>query len=292
MSLLSKVRHRLIRFAGYAGHPPGSFYSPIPSMEELRRDKARNFDRSLREIGGVDVREKDQLALLDELSKFYAEQPFGAEPSVNMRYFFENKYYSYSDALFLYSIIRYFKAKRIIEIGSGFSSFVMLDTNDRFFDSSIRMTFIEPYPERLRSRLREKDSEVAEIVVKRVQDVELSRFEELAAGDILFVDSSHVAKVGSDVNHILFEILPRLAPGVLVHIHDIFYPFEYPENWIVTQKWFWNEAYVLRSFLQFNSAFKILAWNNYLGLFHAEKLTQCMPLTMKNIGGSIWLQRN
>jgi predicted O-methyltransferase YrrM len=282
-----KLRAELNRPAAY---PPGHFYSPIPSMDEVRRDEAHIFDRSLRELSGVDLNVEGQINLLDQLKEFYAEQPFSAEPSAALRYYFENGYYSYADAIFLYCMIRFAQPKRIIEVGSGFSSFVMLDTNDRFFDGRIRLTFVEPYDDRLRSRLTGKDLEVTEIISRRVQEVDLARFDALVAGDILFVDSSHVAKAGSDVNHLLFEILPRLAPGVFVHFHDMFYPFEYPKKWIEEGR-FWNEDYILRAFLQFNSAFKIRIWNQFLGTFHPEKLRDSMPLCMKNTGGSLWLQR-
>ena len=287
----SKLFNKLDQLIGSIGHARGSFYSPIPSLEEVRNDKAWIFDRTKRELGGIELNQEEQVKLLDELKQFYAQQPFSDEPTAGFRYYFKNVFFSYSDALFLYSMIRYAKPKRIIEIGSGYSSFVMLDTNERFFDNSIRLTFIEPYPDRLRSRLKETDLKAVDLLAKRVQDVELERFSELVAGDILFVDSSHVSKVGSDVNHILFEILPRLAKGVFVHFHDIFYPFEYPDDWILKRRWFWNEAYILRSFLQYNSAFKVRVWNNYLGKFYPEKLEESMPLAIKNLGGSIWLER-
>ena len=274
----------------FGDFPPGHFYSPIPFMDDVRRNEARLFDRSLRELSGIDLNVDGQLNLLSQLKQFYGEQPFSAEPSAVLRYYFENDFYSYSSGIFLYCMIRFAQPKRIIEIGSGFSSFAMLDTNELFFDGRIRLTFIEPHDRRLRSRLKDKDLEVAEIISKRVQEVELARFDELVAGDILFVDSSHVAKVGSDVNHILFEILPRLSSGVFVHFHDMFYPFEYPKEWIEKGR-FWNEDYVLRAFLQYNSVFKIRIWNQFLGIFHPEKLAESMPLCMKDIGSSLWLQR-
>ena len=259
-------------------------------MDDVRRNEARLFGRSLRDRSGVDRSVEGQLNMFYRLKQFYGEQPFSAEPSAVRRYYFENEYYSYSDAIFLFCMIRFAQPKRIIEIGSGFSSFAMLDTNELFFDGRIRLTFIEPHGDRLRSRLKDNDLGVAEIISRRVQDVELARFDELGAGDILFVDSSHVSKAGSDVNHILFEILPRLSQGVLVHFHDMFYPFEYPQDWFARGD-FWNEDYILRAFLQYNSAFKIRIWNQFLGTFHAEKLRESMPLCMKNIGGSLWLQR-
>jgi hypothetical protein len=287
-SALIAERDKLLRQVG--PFPPGHYYSPLPSMEEVRHDEARVFDRSLRELPGIDLDVQGQIDWLNQLTPFYVEQPFSPQPSPTRRYYFENDAYSYSDAIFLYCMIRFARPKHIIEIGSGFSSFVMLDTNELFFDNGIRFPFIEPYADRLRSRLRDRDHQVAEILPTRVQDVELGRFDKLAAGDILFVDSSYVAKTGSDVNHILFEILPRLAKGVFIHFHDMFYPFEYPKGWI-EQGWFWNEDYLVRAFLQYNSAFKIRIWNQFLGSFHADLLRNAVPLCMKNIGGSLWLER-
>jgi hypothetical protein len=259
-------------------------------MEEVRRRKATLFDRSLRALPGVDLNVEGQLQLLDRLAPFYGEQPFSDEPSGGLRYSFNNDYFTHSDAIFLYCMIRHAQPKRIIEIGSGFSSFVMLDTNERFFDNRIRLTFIEPNDQRLRSRLKEKDFSVTDILSKPVQEVALSRFDGLEAGDILFVDSSHVVKVGSDVNHILFAVLPRLPKGVYVHFHDVFYPFEYPVEFLEEGR-YWSEDYILRAFLQFNSAFKVRIWNEFLAMFHPDKLEAAMPLCMKNTGGSLWLER-
>ena len=107
---------------------------------------------------------------------------------------------------------------------------------------------------------------------------------------ILFIDSTHVSKIGSDVNSLLFDILPKLNRGVYVHFHDVFYPFEYPQEWVY-QGLAWNEAYILRAFLQHNDAFKIVFFNTYLELFYREKFENSMPLCLKNPGGSIWLTK-
>lgn len=269
---------------------PGHFYSPIPALEEVHQDAPRIFDFSLRDLPGIDLNVTGQLELLAQIEPFYPEQPFSDEAAPGLRYYFRNGFFGYADAVFLFCLMRWARPRRIIEVGSGFTSFVMLDTNERFFDNQIRFTFIEPYDERLRSRLTERDLAVTEIIARRVQDVELTRFDELQANDILFIDSSHVSKVGSDVNRILFEILPRLTPGVLVHFHDVFYPFEYPRSWIEDGR-AWNEDYLLRAFLQFNSAFKIRIWDQFLAMFHADRLKETMPLCLKNPGGSLWLQR-
>ena len=166
----------------------------------------------------------------------------------------------------------------------------MLDTNELFFDNQIQLTFIDPYPKTLRSLMRSEDEERAEILEIPIQDVSLDRFRGLEPGDILFVDSTHVSRVGSDVNRIIFEILPSVKPGVLIHFHDIFYPFEYPKAWILEGR-VWTEAYLLRAFLEYNNAFEIALFGTYLARFHKAFFEQHMPLCLKDTGGSLWLRR-
>lgn len=268
--------------------PGGHFYSPIPSLDEVRKDEEKIFARA-RHIPGVDLNEDVQLRMLDEFAAYYGEIPFEAQKKEGLRYFFENPAYSYSDGIFLYSMLRKIKPARMIEIGSGYSSCLTLDVNDIFFDGKMECTFIEPYPELLESLLSEKDRRTR-IIKGRLQDVPLSVFESLQASDVLFVDSTHVSKINSDVNMVFFEILPALKNGVYVHFHDILYPFEYPKQWIYEGR-AWNENYVLRAFLQFNHSFKIVAFNSFLAYFFPEILAQKLPLCMKNTGGSIWLKK-
>lgn len=271
----------------------GHYYSPVPSLKELERDAPRIFDRSLRSLPGIELNEADQLALLTEFAAFYEDQPFAETPRDHLRYFFDNYWYGRADGLFLYSMIRRFRPGRIIEVGSGFSSAVMLDTNDRFMDRSIRFTFIEPESTRLRKLLKEEDHAAA-IVEQPIQRIDPAIVDELAANDILFIDSSHVSKAGSDVNHVLFELLPRLRRGVLVHFHDVLYPFEYPKEWFELG-FSWNEPYILRAFLQYNTQFSIRFWNDFMMKFHAGAIQKLMPLCVKppafGIGGSLWLQK-
>ena len=269
---------------------PGHFYSPIPSEQDIHRHKTWMSIPSDQNLPGIDLNVEGQLRLIENFKPFYDELPFRDDPTEGSRYYFNNEYYPYSDAICLYCMMRHAQPSRIIEIGSGFSSFAMLDTNELFFDNRIRLTFVEPYPDRLQSRLNQKDTQSCTILSKPVQDVELTLFEELGPGDILFVDSSHVGKVGSDVNHILFEIVPRLSKEVYIHFHDVFFPFEYPKQWINEGR-YWNEDYMLRCFLLFNTSFKMILWNQFLGVCHADKLKACMPLCLKNKGGSLWLQR-
>jgi len=263
--------------------PPGHFYSPIPCIDEIKAKKKEIFDTILKDIQGIDLNDHGQIILFNEFRKYYKELPFEAHKKENLRYFFENPSYSYSDAIILYCMIRHVRPKRIIEVGSGYSSCVILDTNEIFFHNSISCTFIDPYPKLLQSLIKDSDRDTIEIVPKKLQDIPLGRFSDLSAGDILFIDSTHVSKIDSDVNYVFFKILPNVDSGVYIHFHDIFYPFEYPKEWIYKGA-AWNEAYLLRAFLQYNAAFKIQFFNTYL--FHiAIKMTVGYNLAMEVIYG-------
>ncbi len=272
------------------GFPPGHFYSPIPNVSEIRANEDQIFTHRSKEVAGIDLAEDTQLQFLKDLSAFYDELPFKDSPEPGLRYYFENSMYSYGDAIILYGMLRHFKPSRLIEIGSGFSSAVSLDTNDLFLNHSVEFTFIEPYPERLLGLMRGADQKNCTVIESRLQDVDPEVFDILEDGDILFIDSTHVSKIDSDVNHIFFNILPRLRPGVVVHFHDISFPFEYPKKWVYEGR-FWNESYMLRSFLQYNNAFDILYFNHFMFLKHLDKLRQHMPLCEKNPGGGFWMRK-
>jgi hypothetical protein len=148
---------------------------------------------------------------------------------------------------------------------------------------------VEPYPDRLYSLLEQGDTNDVEIIQEMVQNVPLEQFEKLQADDMLFVDSSHVVKTGSDVGHILFSILPVLKSGVIIHCHDIFYPFEYPKDWVYQGR-NWNEAYFLKSFLMYNKDFEILLFSDYLHRFYKNAFS-LMQLCFHNWGGNLWLRK-
>ena len=270
--------------------PAGHFYSPLPDLTFVERHSATLFDRRPTEIPGIEIHADDQLTLLAHFGEYSAEVPFTDEPSPGLRYYFQNSYFSYGDAIVLYSMLHHRRPRRIVEVGSGFSSAVMLDTNDRYFSQQIDMMFIDPYPERLLSLLTDDDLKRHELITDAVQDVPLERFAQLRAGDLLFVDSSHVVKVGSDVVHLVTVVLPRLAAGVVIHFHDVFWPFEYPEEWIRGGR-AWNEIYLLKAFLQFNASFKVLFFNSYIATHHGAAAERHLPLFMKNPGGSLWIEK-
>lgn len=267
---------------------PGHFHSPIPDMKFIDQNQARLFDRSTQSIAGIENHLEDQLALMEKLADYAEDLPFKADQTTGFRYYFHNDYFSYGDAIALFGMLRHFRPQRIIEVGSGFSSALMLDVNDFFFKNEMALTFIEPYPKRLFSLLNEEDMRRNEIITDVVQNVSLERFEALQANDILFIDSSHVAKIGSDVVHLVTNVLPSLNDGVIVHFHDVFWPFEYPAEW-VREGTAWNENYMLKAFLQFNHRFKIIFFNSYLATHHHNLLAKSIPLFMQNSGGSLWI---
>jgi len=270
--------------------PPGHFYSPIPSLDEVRRDEQQIYGSANDNVPGVELYESEQLRLLEQFLPYYKEMPFQPQKVEGLRYYFENPSYSYCDAIFLYCMIRFLKPKRIIEVGSGFSSCVILDTNELFFAGNIMTTFIDPYPELLMSLIKETDKGKIEIIPSRLQDVDVGEFKKLEANDILFIDSTHVSKINSDVNRIFFSILPILSSGVYVHFHDICFPFEYPKN-LVYEGIAWNEAYMLRAFLQFNSSFRVVLMNTFMEFFQKPFFDDKMPVCLKNGGGHIWIRR-
>lgn len=154
----------------------------------------------------------------------------------------------------------------------------------------LEIIHIEPYPKLLQSLLNENDVKNLNLYAMRLQDVPLSVFDELYENDILFVDSTHISKINSDVNKVFFEILPRLKSGLYIHFHDIFYPFTYPKDWLLDKN-SWNETYLLRAFLQYNNQFEIVFFNTCINHLYPDEFAQALPLSQKNTGGSIWLRK-
>ena len=285
------LRREVERLRAYeTWRPPGHYYSPIPDLNEVKAKHASIFNRGADQVLGVDLRRGDQLELLSRLQPFYDEQPFNEAPTPDHRYYFENDWFRHADALSLYMFMRLLRPKRIIEVGSGFSSSVMLDVRDRFLPGQVELTCIDPETDRLMSLLRPQDHASTRIIADKVQNVGVEVFQALDANDILFIDSSHAAKIGSDVNYLFFEVIPRLRPGVHVHVHDIVFPFEYPEKWVY-DGWAWNEAYLLRAFLMFNDSFEIVLDPSFLQIKEQAYLQAHMPLMLRSQAWSFWLRR-
>ena len=277
--------------------PPGHFYSPIPSRDEVARHAAEKFARGPESLAGIDLNTAGQLAMVRALGPLTNDLAFPEEPQSGTRYYSENGGFAPGDATVLAAMMRHFRPRRIIEAGAGHSTAVMLDVAER--DSmTVSIDCIEPDSVRLRSLLRGGDESRLTIHETLVQHMPLSFFATLEANDILFIDSSHVLKLGSDVSFLLLDVLPRLAKGVLVHVHDITTPFEYPPAWYDEGR-AWNEAPALRSFLMFNRGFEIVFFCDYLVRFQQAALAAHMPRALRqpkahtdgNASCSLWLRR-
>jgi predicted O-methyltransferase YrrM len=271
---------------------PGHYYSPIPDVEAIRNNEAIvfNMEPALREL---DMNQPLQISLLSELDKEVKAYPYSDESNKQKYRYTEsnNIYYTFHDAALLFGLMKIFRPKKIIEIGSGFSSALMMDTNEFFLGNSADLIFIEPYPEERLNNFLQKD--VTNVILKKefIQDVPLDFFRQLQAGDFLFVDSSHVSKINSDLNYIIFEIMPVLCEGVIIHFHDVHYPFEYPKEWVF-KGYFWNESYMLHSFLMYNSAFEIIFMNSYLSQKFPEQYSKVFGGKLNiSEAGAIWLKK-
>lgn len=262
--------------------PPGHFYSPIPSKDDVFA--ALQFAESDISINPLGASISSQAKLLERLAPFIREFNPPNLPSDSSLYYYPNDQFGLPDASLLHSQIRLHKPKRIIEVGSGYSSAVMLDTV-RDFQLSISLTFIEPYPERLKRLVSKSRLEDCTVIESKVQEVSLEVFSSLEAGDFLFIDCSHVLKPGSDLAFLLSTVLPRLSPGVIVHIHDIFYNWEYPSSWLNEGR-SWNELYVVRAILQFSDRFEVLIHWGYLSSQLKDVSVAADPLSC----GSLWLR--
>jgi hypothetical protein len=270
--------------------PAGHYYSPIPAYAELARDAGRIWGPPPVEIPGIELDQHKQLLFLDEVSRLAHEAPAWLEAPTSWRYYYNNPFYGPGDALSWHGVLRHLDPQRVVEVGSGFSTAVFLDTREHTHLAA-RLTCIEPDPVRLNALLRGVDREQTTIIEKRVQDVDPTVLTGLEAGDVLFIDSSHVAKCGSDVVYLYLEILPRLARGVWVHIHDVFYPFEYPREWLTREGRAFNEDYFLRALLVENPRWRIRLWNHYLATMEPERFAHALPQATSNSGASIWLER-
>jgi predicted O-methyltransferase YrrM len=268
--------------------PPGHYYSPVPDLQYLQgRSDVFSFDPT--DMPGVELDIGAQWALLEELHAFTVDVPFPDQKTDGFRYWFDNDSYAYGDATTLYSMLRRLRPARMIEVGAGYSTLCTLDTIEHYALGT-DLTVVEPYPERVLALLRPDDGERITFLTTPVERLDLSVFAQLESGDILFIDSTHVAKTGSDVVYELHRVLPRLAPGVVIHFHDIFPGFEYPAPWVFEGRG-WNEAYALRAFLEFNASFKIELWPSLLRRLDRDRADTLMPPLSKNDGGCLWLRR-
>ncbi len=272
---------------------PNHFYEPIPDTRTLKEDLWLKCS----ELTGIDINEKKQLELLSLfVSKFKHEYNSLPEykTSVPFEYYVNNGEFESVDGEILYCMIRHFKPGKVFEIGSGFSTYLsaqaILKNKEENDSYECELIAIEPYPNDV---LKKGFSGLSKLIPTRIQDIPLSEFSKLKENDILFIDSSHVLKIGSDVQYEYLEILPRLNKGVIVHVHDILLPAEYLKAWVLKEYRFWTEQYLLQAFLSFNNAFEVFWAGSYMHLKHPDNLESAFSSykRVERWPGSFWIRR-
>jgi hypothetical protein len=271
--------------------PPGHFYSPIPDLNEIKAREEKIFRiRKEEEILGFKIDKKILLTHLEYINRNKHLFNFPDEASEDFPIFYtKNGMFGGLDAYAYFSFLLHYRPNMVIEVGCGYSSLLSMYVNKNHFQDKIKLLFIEPYPSELLNKGIAYYKN-AELIQEKVQDVDITIFTELKQNDILFIDSSHVSKIGSDVNHIIFEILPRLNSGVIIHFHDIFIPDEYPKKWVFEENRAWNEMYILKAFLMYNSVFSIIFSSYYASTRLKEHILQIFDKLIS--GGSIYIRKN
>jgi len=274
--------------------PPGHFYSPIVDRTEAEAQFARITSEGIPEsVPGITIDRNEMRQTWQKLVPLMVAAPFAELPANGLMYGFNNPYYGWGDGSVLYGMVRHYRPNRVIEVGSGWSSACMVDTVETSTALKCEFTFIEPYPSSLLRELVARDLRFSRVrlIDYPVQCVPYTTFSELQSGDILFIDSSHILKTGSDVCYELFDILPRLSKGVLVHFHDMFWPFEYPEPWVMDENRSWNELYAVRAFLTNNRDWRVVLFNDFLRHFERPLIEATYPAFYRSPGGALWIER-
>ena len=272
---------------------PVHFYQPIPDTEDLPDELWEKPSQ----LAGINLNIADQIVLLESFQPFIQEflQIPNKPPSSPCEYTPKLSGYPMIDTHILYSMIRKYQPKRIIEIGSGAStllSLTALKKNNEINGNHGKITAIEPYPqEDLEKCLLDGNK----LIKNKVENVPITEFEQLEENDILFIDSSHTVKINNDVIHEVLEILPRLKKGVLIHIHDIFLPLPYPKKMVKDMHIFWTEQYLVQAFLAFNDFFEIIWSAAALKFYEPEKLKSSFPDCFAEnpdfIPGALWIRK-
>ncbi len=275
---------------------PNHFYSPIPDTRALpdalwRRESA---------LPGIDMRDEEQLALLREVVDRFGDElnglPRSQAGAAAGEYFVDNSAFESVDGELYYAMIRRHRPAQVVEIGAGWSTLLALRAlrANRADGAEGRLVSVEPYPYEFVRAAVDRTSEIAELRDVPVQDLPLDVFEALGPGDILFLDSSHVLRIGSDVQYVFLEILPRLRAGVLVHVHDVFLPGEYPRDWVLgPEHRFWNEQYLLQAYLADNARVEVVWGGSWMHRRHPEELEKALSSydRQHRFPGSFWFRR-
>ncbi len=268
---------------------PDHFYQPLPDISSLNS----KFFQKENDLSGININFNNQLNLLKNVfAKFKKEflifknYPKGVDNQQDPNFYFKNSAFDGVDALVYYCLIRFLHPQKIIEVGSGWSTKIAAKAAIKNKDT--KLTSIEPYPQPI---LLKGFPGFNQLIRKKVEKVPFSQFEDLKENDILFIDSSHTVKTGGDVNYLFFEILPKLKKGVYVHLHDIFFPFDYPQEWVLKEHRFWNEQYLLHAFLMYNDSFEVVYSNSLMGYKYPREVKKVFSHSPFLKGGSIWLKK-
>ncbi|HWD87513.1 MAG TPA: class I SAM-dependent methyltransferase [Mucilaginibacter sp.] len=285
---LSSVWLRLILKKNKAGKVEDRIFSHVGILpvsehyyEPLIHPK-KHLKKSLRDdriLPGIDMNIQEQLNILaafdynHELLEFPVNE---SKDSGDVTFFYNNGFYQAGDAEYLYNMVRHFKPKKIIEIGSGNSTLMAKNAIDKNKTDNknyqCEHICIEPY------EMPWLETKNVKVIRKKVEDIDVTFFEQLEPNDILFIDSSHMIRPQGDVLFEYLEILPVLKAGVIIHIHDIFTPKDYPDEWVFTKRLLWNEQYLLEAFLSFNNMFKIIGATNYLSHHYSSEFAAKCPV--------------
>jgi len=275
---------------------PNHFYSPIPDTRILPDTLWQRES----DLPGIDMRDEEQVAFLRDVADRFGDElnaiPRGQADAAAGEYFVDNGAFESVDGEIYYAMIRAHRPARVLEIGAGWSTLLALRAlrANRADGAEGRLLSVEPYPREYVRAAIGREPEVAELRDLPVQELPLDVFESLGAGDILFIDSSHVLRIGSDVQYEILEILPRLQAGVLVHVHDVFLPGEYPKEWVLgPEHRFWNEQYLLQAYLADNPRSAVVWGSSWMHRRHPEDLEKAFTSydRQSRFPGSFWFRR-
>jgi len=268
--------------------PDGHFYSPVIDPADIGERSGSIWPAAVADSPAVDYRSEAQRSLLPIVARYAVDFDYPQDwPDPARGWFYErNGKLEGLDARMWFCLLRHFRPRRVIEVGGGFSTLLAADVNHRFLDGCVDVVCIEPHPPPF---LQQQVPGLRQLVVSKVQDVPTACFELLEAGDVLFIDSSHVSKTGSDVNALYFRILPALRQGVLLHIHDIFLPEEYPREWVLGEQRSWNEQYVVHALLTYSHGLEIVFGCAYAVRRFPELVRESFGIGCG--GASLWLRK-
>lgn len=272
---------------------PLHYYSPLPDITGVKRNLSRWFKES--ECIGIDWNMQGQAGLMEAINQYSGElRELPAFESVTQKGY--GLGYGAVESQLLYLMMRYLKPSRVIEVGSGVSTFYIrgaLRANKQHDGVRSTLLCVEPFPSKKLHELVVEQS--VELQVSEVQSVPLERFQELTANDVLFIDSSHVSKKDSDVDYLFLEVLPRLKKGVVVHVHDISLPMpslplDHP---LFDQYLLWNEVSLAKAFLLFNDSYQVIMCQSYLHHKAPELLKRVIPWIdpAKEFPTALWIKR-